>query len=141
MTSGAPSALLDTSVVIAVFQESARFTFAAFDHLVVSSLTIAELRAGIAMAQSAGAARLRMAALERTHATFGDGIPFDDRAAAAYGRIVDRVQQRGGSPKANRTDRMIAATAAAGGFTLVTLNLADVRGLDGIVRVVAPEPA
>ena len=133
------AALLDTSVVIALIQQAAPFSLASFERVVISSLTVGELRMGIAMAATADIARTRMAGLELARGLFGDGQPFDDHVAAVYGRILDRVRQRGGDPKAHNVDRMIAATAAAGGFTLVTLNLADVRGLDGIVRVVAPE--
>ena len=66
---------------------------------------------------------------------------------AATGRSVRRlplrlaVAERAGDPKANRTDRMIAAIAAANARTLVTLNAADLRGLDDIVPIVDPTMA
>lgn len=134
----AHAALLDTSVVIALFQETRRFSLARFERVAVSSLTYAELRFGVAMAPTADIARIRMAALEETENLFGTGIPFDDRAAVHYGRITAQVQRRGGDPKAHRTDRMIAAVATAHDLDLVTLNPADLRGMGGIVPVVTP---
>ena len=86
----------------------------------------------------ADVARARMAALEELERVFGVGIPFDDRAAEWYGRITSRVVSTGGDPRAHRTDRMIAAIAAAHDHVLVTLNAADLRGLDGIVQVREP---
>lgn len=132
------AALLDTSTVIALFQESRPFTLDPFERVAVSSLTYVELRVGVAMAQTATAARSRAAALDEVRRTFGAGIPFDDAAAEWFGRIADRVAERGGDPRAHRTDRMIAAIAAAHSLSLVTLNPADLRGLDQIVRVVPP---
>ncbi|MFT4136629.1 type II toxin-antitoxin system VapC family toxin [Microbacterium sp.] len=141
-SSDAPrSVLLDTSVVIALFQERRRFTLASFERVAISSLTVAELRLGVAMAGSADVARARMAALEETQGLFGTGIPFDDRAAAQYGRISAHIQRRGGDPKAHRTDRMIAAIAAAHDLGLVTLNPVDLRGTDELVRVLASPTA
>ena len=131
-------ALLDTSTVIALFQEERAFNVSSFDRVAVSSLTYAELRLGISMARSADVARARMAALEELQRVFGVGIPFDDRAAEWYGRITRRVESTGGDPRAHRTDRMIAAIAAAHDHVLVTLNAADLRGLDGIVQVREP---
>lgn len=132
------SALLDTSTVIGLFQEQRRFTLESFDRVALCSLTYAELRLGVSVAPSAVVARQRMTALEEAQSVFGAGIAFDDEAARLYGRITARAGERGGDPKAHRTDRMIAAVAAAHDLTLVTLNPADLRGLDGLVRVVAP---
>lgn len=131
-------ALLDTSVVIALFQEEQRIDLSSYAHLTVSSLTYAELRLGIAMAATADIARGRMTALESARDLFGPGLAFDDGAASRYGAITGQVQRAGGDPKAHRTDRMIAAIAAANDLALLTLNAADLRGLDGFVRVLAP---
>lgn len=132
------SVLLDTSTVIALFQEARPFTLEPFDRVAVSSLTYAELRLGVSMARSATVARLRMTALEEVGRVFGAGIAFDDRAAEWFGRITDAVAANGGDPKSHRADRMIAAVAAAHDLALLTLNPADLRGLDGIVRVLEP---
>ncbi|WP_197280995.1 PIN domain-containing protein [Microbacterium sp. No. 7] len=135
------AALLDTSTVIALFQEQRRFTLEGFERVALSSLTYAELRLGVAMATTATVARQRMTAFETAREVFGDGIPFDDGAARAFGLIAARVADRGGDPKAHRTDRMIAAVAAAHDLTLVTLDAAGLRGLDSLVRVIEPPAA
>ena len=135
------AALLDTSVVIALTQEHRSLDLARYESVAISALTSAELRLGVAMARTDTLARRRYTALETVEETFGPGLPFDDRAAMFYGRIVSAVAERTADPKANRTDRMIAAIAAANARTLVTLNAADLRGLDGIVPVIDPTMA
>lgn len=132
-------ALLDTSLVIALFQEGRAFELEGFSSLALSSVTYAELRLGVAMATTADVARRRMAALEQARELFGSGIPFDDEAANRFGLIAAEVQRTGGDPKAHRTDRMIAAIAASTGRTLLTLNEADLRGLDALVAVGRPD--
>lgn len=131
-------ALLDSSLVIALFHERRVFDLSSFSDLAISSLTYAELRLGVSMARTANIARGRASALEQAQAIFGEGLPFDDAAAQRYGMITTRASHRGGDPKAHRTDRMIAAIAAARGRVLLTLNPADLRGLDEIVTVLAP---
>ena len=130
------AALLDTSFVIALAQESRNFDLAAYDRVAVSALTYAELRLGVAMARTDTTARRRFTALEIVEDVFGPGLPFDDRAAMFYGRITSAIAEHSGDPKAHRTDRMIAAVAAANDLALVTLNVTDVKGLDKIVRVI-----
>lgn len=131
-------ALLDSSLVIVLFHERRVFDLSSFSDLAISSLTYAELRLGVSMARTANIARGRASALEQAQAIFGEGLPFDDAAAQRYGMITTRASHRGGDPKAHRTDRMIAAIAAARGRVLLTLNPADLRGLDEIVTVPAP---
>lgn len=131
-------ALLDSSLVIVLFHERRVFDLSSFSDLAISSLTYAELRLGVSMARTANIARGRASALEQAQAIFGEGLPFDDAAAQRYGMITTRASHRGGDPKAHRTDRMIAAIAAARGRVLLTLNPADLRGLDEIVTVLAP---
>jgi predicted nucleic acid-binding protein len=130
------AALLDTSVVIALAQEGRGIDLTEYDRVAVSALTYAELRLGVAMARTDKMTRRRYAALETVEDVFGPGLPFDDRAAMFYGRITAAIAERSGDPKANRTDRMIAAIAAANGLALVTVNAGDVKGLGKIVRVI-----
>ena len=130
------SALLDTSVVIALTQEGMDIAIDTYERLFVSSVTYAELRLGVACAQSAAAALARYAAVEQITSLFGEGLPFDDRAALEYGRILQTVVERKGRPKAHMNDRMIAAVAAANGLDLLTLNAADLRGLEAHLNVI-----
>ncbi|PFG29525.1 PIN domain-containing protein [Paramicrobacterium agarici] len=129
-------ALLDTSVTIALTQEGRRLDLSSYDRLLISSITYAELRLGVACARSADSARQRSAALEEISALFGEGLPFDDAASASYGRILQAVARRKGEPKAHANDRMIAAVAAAHDLPLLTLNPSDLRGLDSHLLVI-----
>ncbi len=136
MAVAARSGLLDTSVVIALTQEGRDIDLGEYEHLFISSITYAELRLGVASARSARAAISRAAALEEILLLFGSGLAFDDRAVLEYGRIVQTVVHRGGHPKAHLGDRMIAAVAAAHSLPLLTLNDADLSGLEDHLQVI-----
>ena len=92
------------------------------DHLFMSSVTIAEIEAGIARAVRIGATtkarRLRqwLSALEHFYA--GRILPFGIEEARHAGAILDRA--RAHDP--GFEDIAIAATAAAHGFTILTAN-------------------
>lgn len=131
------TALLDTSVVIALTQEDRELDLRSYSRVFISSVTYAELRLGVTCARSAEMAVSRYAAFEQISSLFGDGLPFDDRAASEYGRILQTVVRRRGQPKAHVNDRMIAAIAAANGLELLTLNAADLVGLEEHLRVVS----
>ncbi|MFV0433666.1 MAG: PIN domain-containing protein [Leucobacter sp.] len=133
---GTGSALLDTSVVIALTQEGLDIDVSGFERLMVSSVTYSELRLGIACARDAETAMTRSTALEEISSLFGEGLPFDDAAAQHYGRILQTVVRRRGQPRAHTGDRMIAAIAASHGLPLLTLNGGDLNGLDAHLRVI-----
>lgn len=134
--SSAGNALLDTSVLIALTQEGRDIDLGAYDTLVLSSVSYAELRLGVACARSAHEAISRAAALDQITSLFGAGLPFDDNAAREYGMILHTVVSRGGQPKAHVNDRMIASVAASRSLPLLTLNGADLAGLESHLRVV-----
>lgn len=73
--------------------------------------------------------------ISRIRATFGAGIPYDDRCALAFQVISEEVLRNGGSPKSNVLDKMIAATAMVHGLTLITRNTADFKHLADLVKV------
>lgn len=130
-------AVLDTSVVIALTQQGEVLTgLEDFDPLFVSSVTYAELHAGLSASPSVDIALRRQAALDRIGRLLGPGLPFDDACATAYAAIVRAAVAQGSSFRANQIDRMIAAVAAANGLPLLTMNAADLRGLDTAVEVV-----
>ena len=102
----------------------------------ISSITYAELEQGLARPglDPAVAAERRLQVLE-IRQVFGAGIPFDDRAAAYYGTIVQAVHAAGRSPRGRIADLMIAATARAHGAAVITHNVDDFVGLERILRV------
>lgn len=122
--------LLDTNIVSADAPAKRQVSPEAFatwvrnhgDQLYISTVTIAEIEAGIARADRIGAAakaeRLRrwLAAVEHFYA--GRILPFDIAAARHAGAILDRA--RAHDP--GFEDIAIAATAAARGLTVLTAN-------------------
>jgi len=92
------------------------------DHLYISTVTVAEIEAGIARAARIGATtkaeRLRrwLSAIEHLYA--GRVLPFGIEEARYAGAILDRA--RAHDP--GFEDIAIAATAAARGFTILTAN-------------------
>ncbi|QTX06009.1 PIN domain-containing protein [Agromyces archimandritae] len=129
-------ALLDTSVIIALTQEHTQIDGSVFDTVSIASLSYAELQLGVAVAGSRSTMRRRALALDSVRDIFGAGLPFDDRAATVFGRFATAIIERKGDPKANRTDRMIAAVAAAHDLALVTLNARDVALLDREMQII-----
>lgn len=122
--------LLDTNIVSADApakrtigsQALASWLRAQSDHLFISSVTFAEIEAGIARAARIGATtkarRLRqwLSAVEYFYA--GRILPFGIEEARHAGAILDRA--RAHAP--GFEDIAIAATAAARGFTILTAN-------------------
>lgn len=92
----------------------------------VSSITLAELEYGVANSafpEQNAAALLRFLAIL-------DILPFEGKAAAAYGRIRAALQKQGiliGS-----LDMLIAAHAKAAGCVLVTNNTREFSRIDGL---------
>ncbi|GAB3799166.1 hypothetical protein GCM10028798_12150 [Humibacter antri] len=130
------TALLDTSVLVALKQPSeAPPELGRFDSLFISSLSYSELRMGLCTVTGKEAER-RRDALDELALVFGAGLPFDDFAAVAYGRIVRRAVEVGQGARRNTLDRMVAGVAASRGMTLATRNAVDLKGLDGLVTIV-----
>lgn len=130
-------ALLDTNILIASDSrgESAA-DLDAFDDLRVSSLTWAELAKGLHTTQDIQIFRQRSARLAALRAAFGDGIPFDDDCADAYDRVLAHLTAQRLPARPHTFDRMLAATALAHGFTLVSRDSDAFRGLTDLVPVV-----
>ncbi|HRO58028.1 MAG TPA: PIN domain-containing protein [Burkholderiaceae bacterium] len=122
--------LLDTNIVSADAPAHRRIGLEAFatwlrehsEQLYISTITVAEIEAGIARAVRIGAAtkaeRLRhwLAAVEHFYAA--RILPFDIGAAREAGTILDRA--RAHAP--GFEDIAIAATAAARGLVVLTAN-------------------
>jgi predicted nucleic acid-binding protein len=109
--------------------------------LAISTVTLAELAAGPhATADPAERAR-RQDRLQRTEATF-EPLLVDRAVARAYGRVYAAVAAAGRKARGRRAfDLLIAATALATQLPLYTRNPDDFEELDGLVEVVAVQPA
>jgi predicted nucleic acid-binding protein len=124
-----PEALLDTSVVIAAKGADER---SLPESAAISVVTVGELHAGVLLARSAEVRATRQAHLTAVREV-ATPIPVDEQVAAHYGELLALARSAGKTAKA--TDLLIAATAAATGRALYTLDsqqasLARAGGLD-----------
>jgi len=109
--------------------------------LLTSTVSLAELSAGVHSAVDAGERARRVLRVQRVEATFSP-LPFDAEAARQYGIIAAEVIAMGRKPRGRVADLMIAGIAAANKLPLFTTNPADFRGLKSVVTVVpVPVPA
>lgn len=125
--------LVDTSVVIDLQRlEPERLP----EQVAVSAITMAELAAGPHATDDPDERARRQDRLQRAEATF-DPVPFDDKAARAYGRVYSAVLAAGRKARGPRAiDLLIAATALAAELPLFTRNPSDFKGLESLMRVV-----
>jgi len=109
--------------------------------LAVSTVSLAELSAGVHTAADALERARRTVRVQRVEATFSP-LPFDVEAARHYGIIAAEVTSAGRKPRGRVADLMIASIAAANRLPLFTTNPADFYGLESVVSVVpVPVPA
>lgn len=92
---------------------------------VIAMLTRIELENGVYRDPTQAVARRNL--LDAMLPTFHT-VPFDERAAQAYGAIVERL----GYSRRLMIDRMIAAQAVVHGATLATRNPSDFAGIPGL---------
>ncbi len=125
--------LIDTSVVIGI-DEVDRGRLPAM--ISISSLSLAELTSGPhAVSDNLERAR-RQHRLQRFE-TGVEAVAFDAACARAYGPVYMAVVAAGRKPRGARAiDLMIAATALAHDLPLYTLNAKDLRGLEGLLKIV-----
>ena len=120
--------MLDTSVAIYLrdgHEEVTERLRALEGEPIISAVTRVELESGV-YRDLAQAARRRVR-LDDMLETF-TVLPFDERAAAAYGQILATI----GFSRSRIIDRMIAAHAVATGLSLVTSNRADFRDIPNL---------
>jgi predicted nucleic acid-binding protein len=109
--------------------------------LLISTVSLAELSAGVHSAVDAVERARRVLRVQRVEATFSP-LPFDVEAARQYGIIAAEVIAIGRKPRGRVADLMIASVAAANKLPLFTTKPADFRGLEPVVTVVGvPVPA
>lgn len=130
-------ALLDTNILIATDSRGETAPeLSDFEDLHVSSLSWAELAKGLHTTTDLPVFKLRSARLAALRSVFGEGLPFDDRCADAYDRILAHLSAQGVSPRQHVMDRMLAATALAHDLILVSRDRDMFEGLTGLIRVV-----
>ena len=95
--------------------------------IVLSAITLAELRYGIAASRRRN---LNLAKVELFLASF-EVVPFDDRAAFAYGPLRAHLQAQG--TPIGPLDALIAAHALSLGATVVTNNVRELSRVPNLV--------
>lgn len=105
----------------------------------ITTVTLAELSAGPLVAASEKERAVRQARLQQVEADFTP-LPFDDRAARAFGRVAASLRRAGRKPNARTYDAMIAAIAVANGLDLYTCNPSDFLGIEDLVVHAVPRP-
>jgi toxin FitB len=122
--------LLDTSVLIGA--EAPTDVPSA-----ISVMSLAELRYGVLVAADEAERDRRIARLAAIEQTF-DPLPVDDRVGTEYANLCAAVRERSRNERRRAVDLLIAATARAYGFTLLTYNLSDFADLAELLDVRAP---
>lgn len=101
-----------------------------------SSMSFAELAFGVAATPDPTRRLIRQTRLDRLRSELGPGIPFDDRAAIAFGRLCEIVLAAGRSPRSRSLDLMIAATAYVNDAGVLTHNVADFSDVRELLPIV-----
>lgn len=129
--------LLDTSIVVSLggFADADALPARCF----VSAITLAELSVGPLVARSDAERIARQSVLQQVEADFHP-IPFDDRAARAFGRVAAQLRASGRRATARAYDALIAATAVANDLPVFTRNPDDFVGIESL-KVVALDAA
>jgi len=124
--------LLDTSVVIDLERVDPSSLPAA---VAISTLTLAELAAGPHATADLEERGRRQERLQRAEETFVP-VPFDAKAARAFGLLYATAAARGRKARGRRAvDMLIAATAMAEGVPLYTRNPDDFAGLGRLLEI------
>ncbi len=124
--------LLDTSVVVRLGGLTDVEALPA--RCFVSAITLAELSVGPLVAKTDRERIGRQSVLQQVEADF-HAIPFDDRAARAFGRVAAELRASGRKTGARAYDALIAATALANELPVFTLNVDDFSGIASLTVV------
>jgi tRNA(fMet)-specific endonuclease VapC len=122
--------LLDTNVCIAIINRDERVRPHLERHapsaLRMSSITLAELRFGVAKSQQ----RKRAASNLRVLLGKVSALPFDDAASERYGELRLLLEERG--TPIGPLDTLIAAHALSSGYALASHNTLEFRRVPGL---------
>jgi tRNA(fMet)-specific endonuclease VapC len=97
----------------------------------VTAITLAELSVGPLVAKLDEERAARQIHLQQVEASF-EPIPFDSRAARAFGLVAASLRRSGRKTSARSFDAMIAAIALAHGLPVYTCNPRDFEGIEGL---------
>ena len=125
--------ILDTSVVVDLgdLPESELPV-----HSAISSITLAELAAGLHTTPDPAERGARLMRLQLVETRF-DAIPFESSTARRYGQLVSLVVAAGQSARPRRIDLMIAATALDHDLPLFTRNARELDAVRQVLTLVA----
>ncbi len=137
MTERHQRGVLDTSTVISLPRLSNQATLPL--EPLITAVTLAELSVGPLVAATEQERTARQAHLQQAEADFRP-LPFDARAARAFGGVAASLRRAGRKTAARAYDAMIAATALANGLPVYTCKPADFEGIDGLEVVAVPLP-
>lgn len=126
------TALLDTSVLVDLDDPDVQAALPT--DVAVSTISLAELSAGPALATSPLERARRVARLQLVEALFAP-VDFDRSAARSYGIVVAAVARSRRTHRSRVADLLIAATAHARGFDVCTRNASDFAGLRALVSI------
>lgn len=133
MSTSLSRVLLDTSAVIDLPDSADLPADAEF---AISSITLAELSAGVHAAQRPRERAIRLARLQRVESSIAS-LPFTPMAARMYGQLYAMVLETGRKPRRRQMDLLIAAVAAIHQLPLVTRNADDFADLHPLVKIIA----
>lgn len=127
-----PEGLLDTCVLIDI----ARIDDADLPvRPRISTVTLAELGLGIALADNSKTLAFRTERLLEVEHTF-DALPLCSAATRRFATMAKLVVAAGRNPKPRRMDLLIAAIASANDLPLYTANVDDFLELDSVLTLV-----
>ena len=97
----------------------------------ISTITLAELSVGPLVASSDVERASRQAHLQQAESDF-EPIPFDSRAARAFGRVAADLRAAGRKGRARAYDALIAAVSIGNALPLFTVNPDDFQGISAL---------
>lgn len=103
----------------------------------ITAITLAELAVGPLITDNEEERLARQAHLLQAEAAF-DPLPFDERAAHAFGAVAANLRRSGRKPAARAYDALIAAIAISRGLSVFTANPRDFTGIDRLTVVPVP---